>query len=469
MTGQIHDTASTLDTPAHVVTRPIPLARGLPLVGSLFRMVRSPLEGFLSMTRECGPVFYFKVFHQKMLVMAGPDVNRFLSEEGKDCIISAEYWKDLVNYWECPHVLIALDGQPHIDERRLWKRYISREVANSEQSHMLTVLRDCVDLYAHGNAVSVRHFCRTLVTRELSFLFTGEIFHLPPELAQSLVEYMRTLLSVKAMKAWPGFVMRLPFFRKHEQNVKAFASELLKRARSHLDEDSLFSMVIKRVDADPARTESELVPILLLPFIAGLDTLANAMTFLFSELVADPDLFVRVRADIDVACEKNGGTLPPPEQMRHIPALFGVCQETLRRHPIAFASMRHAAKDFDYEGYHVSAGQQIVFFTSSAHFDPAIFRDPYDFDIDRFLEPRVEQRTRYAFSPYGRGPHICLGAAMAESIFLSTVACLLRNYDFAAAVPGKRYKTIYEPGPTLPDKFSMLVKKRQSIGKGGNL
>jgi cytochrome P450 len=461
MSVHVQNTADNIEDSGVTRDRAIPIAKGLPLIGSIFRLMRSPLEGFLSMTRECGPVFYFKAFNQKMLVMAGTDVNRFLSEEGKDCIISAEYWKDLVSYWECPHVLIALDGQPHIDERRLWKRYISRDVANSEQTQMFNVLRDCTDLYAHGNVVSVRQFSRTLVTRELSFLFTGEIFHLPPELAQSLVEYMRTLLSVKAMKAWPGFIMRLPFFRKHERNVKAFAAELLVRARTHLDEDSLFSMVIKRVDADAARNEAELVPILLLPFIAGLDTLANAMTFLFSELLADPALLARVRADVDRACEANGGALPPPEQMRHIPALFGVCEETLRRHPIAFASMRHAAKDFNYDGYHVSAGQQIIFFTSSAHFDPAIFREPYKFDIDRFLEPRVEQRTRYAFSPYGRGPHICLGAAMAESIFLSTVACLLRYYDFSAAVPGKRYKTIYEPGPSLPDKFGMRVTKRQ--------
>jgi cytochrome P450 len=445
---------------ASAPSRSIPVARGLPLIGSLFRLIPDPLEGFVSMTRECGSAFYFKIFHQKMLVMAGTDVNRFLSEEGKDCIISAEYWKDLVSYWECPHVLIALDGQPHIDERRLWKRYISRDVANGEQSQMFNVLRDCTDLYAHGNAISTRQFCRTIITRELSFLFTGEVFHLPSELAQSLVEYMKTLLSVKATKSWPGFVMRLPFFRKHEKNVKKFADELLRRARTHLDEDSLFSMVIKRVDADPNRNEAELVPILLLPFIAGLDTLANAMTFLFHELVNDPELLARVRVDVDAACEANNGRVPPPEQMRSIPALFGLCQETLRRYPIAFASMRHAAKDFDYEGYHVNAGQQIIFFTSSSHFDSQFFRDPYKFDIDRFLEPRMEQRARYAFSPYGRGPHICLGAAMAESIFLSTVACLLRYYDFSAAIPGKRYKTIYEPGPSISDKFSMKISKR---------
>lgn len=438
----------------------IPVARGLPLIGSIFRLVRNPLEGFLSMTQECGPVFFFRILHKKMLVMAGTDVNRFLSEEGKDCIISHEQWKDLTEYWQCPHVLIALDGQQHVDERRLWKRYISRDVANSEQDQMFEVLRNFTDLYVHKDAISVNQFSRALITRELSFLFTGEIFQLPPDLTESLGEYLKTLLNVKANKSLPNFVLRLPPFRRHEKLVKAFGADLLRRARTHLDEDSLFSMVIKRVDADPARNETELLPILLLPFIAGLDTLASTMTFLFYELLNNPELTARVRADVDAACDSNGGQLPPPEQMRHIPALFGVCQETMRRYPVAFAAARHAAKDFEYRGYQVKAGQQIIFFTSSPHFDPQLFPDPYQFDIDRFLEPRMEQRTRYAFSPYGRGPHICLGAAMAESIFLSTVACLLRYYEFSATEPGKTFRMTFNPGPCLPDKFRMAIRKR---------
>jgi cytochrome P450 len=168
----------------------------------------------------------------------------------------------------------------------------------------------------------------------------------------------------------------------------------------------------------------------------------------------------RVRSEVDTACEANGGQLPPPEHMRSIPALFGVCQETLRRYPVAFATMRHAAKDFDYQGYRIPAGQQIIFFTSGPHFDEKLFREPYKFDIDRFLEPRLEQRARYAFSPYGRGPHICLGAAMAESIFLSTTACLLRHYEFSATKPGKHYRMTFNPGPCLPEKFCMKIQKR---------
>ena len=449
----------------------IPTARGLPLLGSLFRMIPNPLECAISMVQECGSVFFFKIFHKKILLMAGTDVNRFLSEEGKDCIISHEQWKDLTTYWECPHILIGMDGQQHIDERRQWKRYISRDVANSEQAQVFDVIRNFTDLYTTDlytqsdatsvNATSVNKFSRSLITRELAFLFTGEVFQLPADLTESIGEYLKALLNVKASKSLPNFVLRLPPFRKHEKLVKAFGADLLRRARTHLDEDSLFSMVIKRVDADPTRNETELLPILLVPFIAGLDTLASSMTFLFYELLNDPALTARVRADVDAACEANAGQLPPPEQMRHIPALFGLCQEVLRRYPVAFASMRHAAKDFEYQGYHVRAGQQIIFFTASPHFDPQIFRDPYKFDIDRFLEPRMEQRARYAFSPYGRGPHICLGAAMAESIFLSTVACLLRHYEFSAAQPGKKYRMTFSPGPCLPDKFCMHIRKRK--------
>lgn len=437
-----------------------PTARGLPLLGALFRIVPDPLRGMLSMTQECGSVFYFRVLHKKMLVMTGTDVNRFLSEEGKDLIISGEQWKDLSTYWKCPHMLIAMDGQPHIEERRVWKRYISREVAHGEQSHLFTVIRQCVDPFTREEAVSVNHFSRTLITRELSYLFTHEIFDLPADLAESIGEYLKMLLVVKLNKSLPAFVLRFPGFQRHEKRVNSFGADLLRRARLRLDEDSLFSMAIKRVDADPTRSEDELLPILLTPFIAGLDTLASSLGFLFQELLHNPALLERVRCDVDNACAANNDQLPPPDQMRNIPALFGLCQETLRRYPVAFATMRHAAKDFEYQGHHIRAGQHIVLFTGGPHFDPQYFPHPEQFDIDRFLEPRLEQRARYAFSPYGRGPHICLGAALAESIFLSTTACLLRHYTFRAAEPSKRYKMVFNPGPCLPDRFRMHITPR---------
>jgi hypothetical protein len=42
-------------------------------------------------------------------------------------------------------MLIAMDGQPHIDERRQWKRYISREVAHGEQDKLFDVIRQFMD------------------------------------------------------------------------------------------------------------------------------------------------------------------------------------------------------------------------------------------------------------------------------------------------------------------------------------
>lgn len=452
------DTLATETPPS--TPRHIPVAKGLPLLGNLLRMIPNPLEGILAMRRECGPVFYFKVLNKTMLVMSSTDANRFLSEEGKDCIISSEYWRDIVQYWQCPGVLISLDGQPHIDERRLWKHYISREVANSEQPEMLDIIRNCMGLYTHGNPVSVRKFCRTLVTRELSFLFTGEVFQLPENLAQALVGWMKTIMTVKGGQGLPDFLMKLPSFRRHDKQVREFADDLLRRARNKLDQDSLYSTMIKRVDNDPNRDEKELIMILLMPFIAGLDTLANTMTFFFHELLNNPTVLARVRADVDAACEANGGAVPGPEGMRHIPALFGACQETLRRYPVAYGVMRHAGKAFEYQGYPVPAGTQIIFLSAGPHFDPTLFADPYTFDIDRYGPDRAEQRTRYAFSPYGRGPHICLGAAMAESMFMTNAAYLLRHYDFKAAIPGKRYKPVFEPGMGLPDAFLMTVTNR---------
>lgn len=440
-----------------------PLAKGLPIIGNMLDLIFNPLQGLTRLCRENGPVFRFRAFTEEFLVMAGTDVNRFLSEEGKDCVYSAEFWKDLVAYWHNPDALIALDGKAHIEERRQWKHYVSREVAHNEQQGIVASLKDYLQEVPAGEPVSARGFTRTLVSRELSFLFTGEAIKLEPALASAIIDYQRILFNTLLARKYPRWVLRLPWFRRDEKAVNAFAQELIEKTRREsTGEDSFYQWALRRVTEDPKRSEAELIATFLTPFIAGLDTVANTLLFLIREITENPALCQQVQAELDQAYSANGGEIPAPAELRQLPALFGLIQETLRRYPVAFANMRHASRDFDYAGKTIRKGSQIIFFTAQPHFDPQYFSNPLQFDIERFNPPRSEQKTRYAFSPFGRGPHICLGAAMAESLLLSSVACLLHDYRIEAAEPGKKFRYLFDPSLSLPDGFKVKISKRQN-------
>jgi cytochrome P450 len=438
----------------------MPSADGLPVIGPLIPLLRNPLAFFRSMAVKKGPVFRIKIFTENMIVLSGTDTNRFMSEEGREVVTSGEIWRDLQDFWQCPHLIISMDGQPHMDERRNFKHYMSRDIANSEQAGVTGVIRACVNDFANGQAVSVRKLMQRLLSHELSYLFTGAAMKLPDELSHSIQVYQTTTLNTLMAKRYPRFVLKMPPFSNHEKRVHAFVRTLIARAKELEEEDSFFTFLLRRAGGDPERAFRESMPLFLLPFIAGLDTLASTLLFFLHEMVNNEPVLTRVVREVDEACERNGGEIPSPQELRKIPALFGVCSETMRRYPVAFGNQRTAAKDFVYKGYPIKAGEKLLFYTAQPHFDEKIFRDPDRFDIDRFLEPRLEQKVRYAFSPYGRGPHICLGAAMADSLFMTTVACLLRHFTFNAAKPGKRYKMLFHPGPTLPDGFSVTIRRR---------
>src|SRR3546814_13329134 len=81
---------------------------------------------------------------------------------------------------------------------------------------------------------------------------------------------------------------------------------------------------------------------------------------------------------------------------------------------IAVAQMRTATKDFVFEGHQIYEGEMIYVGTSVPHFMHEYWPQPEKFDIDRYAKPRAEHMQPGVYSPYGRGPHTCLGKSLAE-------------------------------------------------------
>jgi cytochrome P450 len=70
------------------------------------------------------------------------------------------------------------------------------------------------------------------------------------------------------------------------------------------------------------------------------------------------------------------------------------------------------------------------------HRDPAFWENPIAFQPERFLqESAPANRPRYAYIPFGVGPHVCPGAALAINEILITVAILAQRLRFRL-VPG---------------------------------
>ena len=158
-------------------------------------------------------------------------------------------------------------------------------------------------------------------------------------------------------------------------------------------------------------------------FIAGHETTAGAMTFVWYLLSKHPDVEARLHRELD---EVLGDRAPTYEDLERLPYARQVIQETIRLYPSAPGlTGRQAVADDVVGGLRIPKGAQVAVLPWIIHRHRALWTDPDGFDPDRFSPENSAGRDRFAYLPFGGGPRICIGAAMAMTeaqLILATVA-----------------------------------------------
>jgi len=184
--------------------------------------------------------------------------------------------------------------------------------------------------------------------------------------------------------------------------------EYFLKRRTDPQDDLMTKLVNETVKGRPL-TDHELESIGFLLFIAGLDTVANTMTFTFRYLAESPALQERLRTDPN--------------------AYVDFVEEALRRFSIV-SQTRIVKKDFDYEGIAFRQGDMIACPLYLGGMDPERNPEPEKFDIDR------KDRGHVAFST---GAHTCLGN------FLARAEMRVMTEEWIRRIPSFRLKAGTRP------------------------
>ncbi|MEK6443484.1 cytochrome P450 [Pseudonocardia sp. T1-2H] len=168
------------------------------------------------------------------------------------------------------------------------------------------------------------------------------------------------------------------------QDMFDYAEHLAEAKRRDPGDDVLTALVEAEVDGEKL-TDAELKMFFFLLVVAGNDTVRSALPGGVLALVEHPAEYARLRAD---------------------PALLpGAIEEMLRWHPPVLTFRRTATRDVELGGRRIAAGDKVVVYHVSAHFDERRFADPFRFDLARSPNDHVA---------FGQGPHLCLGAMFAR-------------------------------------------------------
>jgi cytochrome P450 len=168
--------------------------------------------------------------------------------------------------------------------------------------------------------------------------------------------------------------------------------------------------------------------------VAGHDTTAAALTWLWYALARNPGAERGVRAEVDAVLGGRAATYADLPRLRYTEAAV---KESLRLYPpSAFLFARQAVEEVELGGYRLRRGSWVVISPYVIHRDPRYFRDPETFDPGRFAPGRVDEIPGYAYLPFGGGPRVCIGSALATMEMVLVAATVLQRFRVEFA-PGQ--------------------------------
>jgi cytochrome P450 len=209
--------------------------------------------------------------------------------------------------------------------------------------------------------------------------------------------------------------------------VDALLFELIEERREEGDaerDDVLAMLLAARHEDGSPMTRQELRDELMTLLVAGHETTASELAWVFERLAGEPRVLARLTDGDD-------------------DYLTATIQETLRRRPVLpNAAPRLVKRPVEIGGFTYPAGVCLVANAYLVHHDPEIYPDPYAFRPERFLD---QAPGTYTWIPFGGGRRRCLGASFAMlemGIVLRAVLARGLVHGEGGEVPRRRAITI---------------------------
>ncbi|MCA9985426.1 MAG: cytochrome P450 [Anaerolineales bacterium] len=411
-----------------LLSKEIPQPAGLPFLGQTLNLVQDPLDYLVHNYYRHGPLYRVQMGFKSYLVLAGLDANRLLARADGQLLESYTLFGGFARYTNNDMMLTALDGPEHRYLRKLMRYGFARSRATDHLAAMFAVVDDHASHWQAGQKLPILEMMRRLIVDQLGIMTTS----LKPDgYFDDIVYYLHVMLSTEVLLTLPKWWRRLPRFRRAEARLMQLAEEVLAWHREYPPEssgrprdliDDLLSS--SRPDGQPFN-RNNLIHTAIGPYFAGVDTLASTMAFYLAALLRQPALLADIQAEVDEVL----ATTATADSLRSLERLHAAAVETLRRYPVTPFTPRVAAEPFEFAGYEIPAGAELMFAQTVTHFLPEYYPDPYRFDINRFMDGNKNRITN-VFTPFTVGAHTCLGAGLAEVQMLVTMAALLRRVEF---------------------------------------
>lgn len=350
------------------------------------------------------------------VAMAALDSDTFRNFEGMDIDATGEQ-TNAGNF-------AYMDNPRHDQVRRIVQPFF-QPAAVAKRSHPIRqAVRDLVDQWKDKGHVDI--------AQELAWPLPFDVFFnllgLPSVHDEKFAQLEKWTHQLKHRE--PNSPELTPISKAAAENIRNYFKELIEDRRKSPSDDLLTHIVNAEIEGKPfvdgeVTEDSEVLGLLTLLFLGGVESTAGLIGSVFKLLAENPEQRALVLAD--------------PSRVSD------AIEETLRWSSPLQETARTAIRDIELHGTTIPTGSRVVLVTGAANRDDRQFENPDKFDISR---------GKFRHFGFGEGLHRCLGAPLARleaSIVLEEVLPLLGEYELS------------EPATFYPSSPNMYVWKNVPI------
>jgi sterol 14-demethylase len=402
----------------------------LPLLGHMLAFGKNPFDYMMSLRKTLGEIGEFRMFHQEMVLMTGPDANEAFFRAPDAQLDQSQAYKIMTPIFGKG---VVFDAPPHKKDQQL-KMLMPVLRDKPMRGYAQVIVREVEQMIADWGdtgEIDLLEFMKELTIYTSSHCLLGDEFRY--ELNEEFAKIYHDLEKGVNPLAFVFPYLPLPVFRRRDK-ARARLQELVtgiiaKRAqKSEKSEDAFQLLIDARYEDDSRLSAHEITGMLIGTLFAGHHTTAGTAAWTLLELARRPEYLERVLKELDTHFGADGEVTF--QALREIPVLENVIKEVLRLHPPLIFLIRKVMQDFHFKDYTIKAGKYVCASPRVSHRIADVFPDPEKFDPDRYSEARQEDARPFSWIAFGGGKHKCSGNAFAMLQLKAIFSILLRRYTF---------------------------------------
>ncbi|MCA9549425.1 MAG: cytochrome P450 [Myxococcales bacterium] len=445
-----------ISRPPRRPSAPPQLSGGLPLVGHMGEWIRNPFALLMRARREGGEVVEFNLLGTPMVLLTGPEANEAFFRAPDDQICRREAYKLMTPIFG-EGVVFDAPGDRLGQQLGMVMKFLRDHKMRGYPPVIEDETKKALATWGNSGEIDLLEVMKNVTLYGSSRCLIGDEFR------GGMDEEFRILYEAleKGVNPIAYFQPHLPlpsFKRRDSARVRLVerVEKILSRRGDSGPSDGLQALREATYTDGQHLSAHEITGILIAIMMAGHHTSAGTGTWVIVELLRNPHLLPRLRAEMDAVWPV--GTELTYERLRQMKFLGDVLKEVLRLHPPLIFLLRKVLREFRYNSYVVPAGQMLCAAPVVSHRLDSVFENPETFDPDRF--DRGEADNPFAWIPFGGGKNKCTGNAFGLLQLKAIVAVLMRDRDFELVSPPASYKDNYNAATVMP-KGPVRIRHRK--------